>query len=462
MTRHSKHNSLEGQLQGNLCRFFVGAYPCGRPEWMMRNLPYERPGLAARYVPFVIIVVLVLVALLFPFAHASAHASATGNGRISGQLLNGSHKNAPIVGQTVTLQMSQDSSARDLAKTTTDAHGAYTFANLTTDSAISYAAYINFQGAQYISAVVTLNKKPVQQVNLTVYDATTSTKNLAILRSTVLVGAPDTRSSTFSVSELFDFSNLGLQSFVGSLDASQGKPNALFFSLPKNARNVKLDTGFTGYQAIQETGGFATNAAVLPGENAFSLSFDVPYTSSVYDFSYDAMYPTVDLSFMVAPSIHASSGALSAQGLMTANQHTYQLFKGNQLLTNQEVHVSFEGLPSPASSSSPLDLKYIWLAVGVLILLAIIVVASALSRLQDGKKKRRRGGKSASSKGRREEKRPAAASSPTDRKQELMHELLELDKAYEAGKLSKTTYQERRARTKARLRTLMSEQEASR
>ena len=42
-----------------------------------------------------------------------------------------------------------------------------------------------------------------------------------------------------------------------------------------------------------------------------------------------------------------------------------------------------------------------------------------------------------------------------------MHELLELDKEFEAGKLSKATYQERRARTKARLRTLISEQEAS-
>jgi len=403
---------------------------------------------------------LALVASLFPFASASAHTIVGGTGRISGHLLNGSHKNALVSGQAVTLQMSQDGSARDLQITTTDAHGSYTFSNLATDSAISYATYINYQGAQYISDIVTLAKKPTQQVDLTVFDATSSTHNLAILRSTVLIQEPDAQKSMFTVSALFVFQNLGLQSYVGSLDDSQGKPNALLFSLPKNARAISLDSGFSGYKSIQVNGGFATNAAVPPGQSEFAFSFEVPYTSSVYDFKYDAQYPTVDLSFMVAPSIHASSGSLTPQGIETANDHPYQLFKGSELLTNQEVHVNFEGLPSPSSSSSLLNLKYVWLVVGILILLAIIVTASVLSRLQDHKKRRTHSKRSG--KGRRDEKRSARRSHPEDRKQELMQELLDLDKAYEDGKLSKAVYQERRARAKARLRTFMSEQEATR
>src|SRR5450755_7306 len=130
-----------------------------------------------------IVISFVLVLSLFPFASASAHSVVGGSGRISGQLLNGSHKNAPVAGQAVTLQMAQDGSARDLATTKTDARGSYTFPNLATDSAISYATYINYQGAGYTSTVVTLDKQPAQQVNLTVYDATSSTHNLAILRS---------------------------------------------------------------------------------------------------------------------------------------------------------------------------------------------------------------------------------------------------------------------------------------
>ena len=51
---------------------------------------------------------------------------------------------------------------------------------------------------------------------------------------------------------------------------------------------------------------------------------------------------------------------------------------------------------------------------------------------------------------------------PKNKKEILLQELLTLDKAFESGKLSKSVYNERRAKTKARLRSLLSEQEASR
>ncbi len=410
------------------------------------------------------IVLTLILVLFFPVTHASAHSIVTGNGRISGQLLDGSRKNVPLAGRSVTLQMAQGGGARDLANSKTDAHGTYTFTNLATDQAISYALYINYQGAQYTSDIITLASKAVQKMNLTVYAATASTSNIAVIQSTVLVRAPDAKKSTFSVSELFVFSNLSLQTFVGSLDASQGKPNALFFSLPKDARSISLDKGFTGYKPIQEADGFATNAAVYPGTTEFSLSFEVPYLSSVYDFDYKALYPTVSLSFMVDPSIHASAAALSSQGLKTAQDHPYLVFSGSKFLTNQEIHMNFEGLPHPASSASSIDLKTVWLIVGFLFLLAIITVASALSRMRDSKDGRRKGNKHASKKDSSEHEHNRKKSAPTtkDRKEALMHELLELDKEFEAGKLSKATYQERRAKTKARLRVLISEQEAPR
>ena len=46
-----------------------------------------------------------------------------------------------------------------------------------------------------------------------------------------------------------------------------------------------------------------------------------------------------------------------------------------------------------------------------------------------------------------------------EQQKKLLRELLELDKAHEAGKMSKAVYEERRAKAKARLRTLISESE---
>src|SRR5438270_8931181 len=262
-----------------------------------------------------------IACVTFIFSSPSAHAA--GPGRIFGQLLDGTNKNAPVARQSVTLQMAQGNTATDLASVTTDARGSYAFDNLSTDKNISYALYIRYQGAQYNSALITLNTKPVQQVNLTVYEATTSTANMAIIRATILLHKPDAQKGIMAVSELFILRNLDARTYVGSLDASHGKPNALRFSLPHTARNVALGKGFDGYRAIQVDRGIASDAAVPPGDTQFAFTFDMPYTTSGYDFDYTVVYPTVLLSFLVPTEIHASSATLRAQAPVTAEQHPY-------------------------------------------------------------------------------------------------------------------------------------------
>ena len=253
-------------------------------------------------------VLVAIACVTFIFSSPSAHAA--GPGRIFGQLLDGTNKNAPVARQSVTLQMAQGNTATDLASVTTDARGSYAFDNLSTAKNISYSLYIRYQGAQYNSALITLNTKPVQQVDLTVYQATTSTANMAIVRATVLLHKPDAQKGIIPVSELFIFRNLDLRTYVGSLDASHGKPNALRFSLPHTARNVSLGKGFDGYKAIQVDRGFATDAPVPPGDSQFAFTFDVPYTLSSYDFDYTIVYPTVQLALLIPPEIHATSDTL--------------------------------------------------------------------------------------------------------------------------------------------------------
>ncbi len=404
-----------------------------------------------------------IACVTFIFSSPSAHAA--GPGRIFGQLLDGTNKNAPVARQSVTLQMAQGNTATDLASVTTDARGSYAFDNLSTDKNISYALYIRYQGAQYNSALITLNTKPVQQVNLTVYQATTSTANMAIVRATILLHKPDAQKGIIPVSELFIFRNLDLRTYVGSLDASHGKPNALRFSLPHTARNVSLGKGFDGYKAIQVDRGFATDAPVPPGDSQFAFTFDVPYTLSSYDFDYTIVYPTVQLSLLIPPEIHATSDILKGQGPVGTNQDTYNLLQANALLANKQVHVQLDGLPAitPATNSTTLNPTASWFIV-VLLIMAVILFgtwflyrsvhrhASRKKRPQQ-KQQRQQQGKNVSV--------PAKTAKTADNEQVLLQELLDLDKALEAGKITKAVYQERRAKTKARLRALMSEKVTS-
>jgi 5-hydroxyisourate hydrolase-like protein (transthyretin family) len=428
------------------------------------------------YNPLFFAILLSFVFCLLPLSTASAHMAATKNGRITGQLLDGTNKNAPLPGQTVTLQMAQGVNAQDLATDRTDAHGNFSFANLSTDKTISYAVYIRYQGAQYTSNLISLANQPQQQLNLTVYDATSDSSKVAVVDATILVQEPSAHSGTFTISEVYDFKNLNTHAYVGSLDASKGKPNALLFPLPTGARAVKLSAGFDGYHTIQVNDGFATDAALFPGDTTFAFSFDVPYSSSTYDFSYKPLYPTVALSVLVPPDLHVTAQGLSSQGIITANdQHEYQNFKASTLLAQHTVQLSFAGLTSPQSAtpSTSLNLSSLWLIVGLLIMIAIVFVTAFIYRFQQRKAPSNRRAKNGKA-GRQQPMRtrhahekkhtssPKASRRTEDKKDELLHELLELDKEFEAGKISKTAYQEQRGKVKARLRSLMSEQEASR
>jgi hypothetical protein len=419
------------------------------------------------------------LALVFAFLLPIPLAHAAANGRIYGRLLDGTKKNVRVVGQSVMLQMAQGNNARDVTSIKTDAHGSFAFNGLNTGKTINYAVYTRYQGAQYYTDLINLSTKPVQQVNLTVYEATTSSADIAIVQATVLLHAPDAQGGVLSISEVFFFKNVGTYTYVGSLDASKGKPNALRFALPPQARNITLAKGFDGYQALQVDKGFATDAALPPGTSQFIFSFELPYKAATYDLSYEVVYPTVQLSLLVPTNVNVNSSALASKGLITADQRPYRLYQAKNLLAGTAIRAQLQGLPVVQSAPGSLNQSNIWLITGLLLMLAIMVVTWFLYRFTRRPARRSAmhhtyprsnspgvrislpaapSNRSADASEVQEKKSSEAA---RNRQQALLRELLELDKAYEAGKLKKTAYQERRAKTKARLRTLMSEEKAA-
>ncbi len=446
---------------------------CPSPPIIGRNellplpiLPFS-VGEIYQVVRFSVLILCILASFLFFPLTASAHVSAS-SGHITGQLLDGTKNNTPLAGQQVTLQEAQGANAKDVSTVTTDVHGDYSFSNLSTDKTINYAVYMSYQGAQYLSALVALDTASTQKVNLTVYEATKSTAKIAVLLDTILMHQPDPQTGLMNVSEILSFRNLDSHTYVGSFDTSKGKPNTLRFSLPGNAKNVTLGTGFDGYQTVQVDLGFATNATLPPGITQFSFSYQIPYTAAAYNFRYVVVYPTLQLSLLVPPTLQVDPGFMSSAGITNSGDHPYRLFQSSDLLANDEVHVTLEGLTAPTTNSSTpvLNTNTIWLIVGGIVLLAIIAIVGFLSSFNRRKKRaetrKRSKGKSTTSVTAKDTKKEVIPTTPKDKKEALLQELLTLDKSYESGKLSKAVYNDRRAKTKARLRSLLSEQEAAR
>ncbi len=409
-----------------------------------------------------LVVTLVTVSSLFPIV-ASAHTH-TSTGRIYGQLQDGTKRNAPVAEQSVTLQMAQGQNASDLKTVITDAHGMFSFDDLNTDKTINYAVYTLYQKAQYVTDLISLSDKPVQQVNLQVFEATSSVKNIAIVQANILINKADVQHGLLNITENFVFENLGLTTYVGSLQANGQKPNALRFSLPAGAHQLSLKLGFDGYNVVQVDPGFASDAAVPPGQSQFAFSFQVPYSASHYDFSNTIVYPTVDLSVLTPVDYRATSGTLAPQGATSVNQQSYQQLEAKQVPPGTQVHVELDGLPTSTSQSSPsqADQSPTWFIPIIILMLAIVATTwFVYIRMQRKRTARRKKAKKGQPKNRvaAASQRPAQAKvarSTQDEQETLLQAMLELDKAYETGTIKKAEYQERRATMKARLRVLMS------
>ena len=453
-----------------------GGVPCGRPSSNIdEDVAWWRPSSHSRGVVargrlsiasmLLLILVFSLSLVCFPLP---THAATTNNGHIYGQVLDGSKNNTPLAGQNVTLQMAQNGMAQDVKSMKTDGQGHFSFTGLATDKGLNYSVYLQYQGAQYNTKLLDLSTKAAQQVNLMVYDATTSTKKIAVLSVSILLHAPDAQNGIVSVSELYVFNNLDNHTYVGSLNAGSGMPDALRFSLPHTARNVSLSSGFDGYSSVQVDRGFASNAAVPPGISQFAFTFDMPYSESSYDFDYLVVYPTVQLSLYVPTELHASSDTLASQGIVTADSRPYQLLHATTLSANKEVHAQLEGLPvttptvGPSSSSNT---NTLWLVVVLIVMALILLFTWAIYRARHRRPSvsaSKNNGKAQARPDKEKKSAPVATATTkrteqdiSERKKELLQKLLDLDTDYEAGKLSKAVYEERRAKTKAKLRTLM-------
>lgn len=384
-----------------------------------------------------------LLWLLLPGASVSAGPLVAGH--LFGQVLDGSRRNAPLANQRVTLQLAEGTTARDLLSLTTDAQGRYAFGGLQSAAALRYAIYTLYQGAQYVSDLIDLEQRPVQLVNLTVYDATSSPANLAVVQTSLLLDKPNPQSGLLTISQDLFFENLGLTTYVGRLDASHSKPNALLFALPPGARFLTLAAGFDGYSTIQVEGGFASNAAVPPGTSEFSFSFQVPYTGRSYHFTYQALYPTLSLTLLTPTNLLTTPQGLISRGPTSTGSGTYQLFQARQLRAQSSVGAQLTGLPAQLPGTSPvLDARLLWL---VALLVGLLITSGLL-----GYRWLARRGHARRTGSQRADRRGRAA---TIAREALLREMLDLDRTYEAGKLEKAAYRERRARVKARLRTLM-------
>ena len=400
-----------------------------------------------------------LVALATPQARAAA-----GGGTVTGVLTNGTHGGAPVSGQKVTLQLSLNGSAKDLATTTTSANGGFTFSDVDAGPASlggAWAVYATYQGGLYSSAPLTVKAGQTVNASFAVYDATQDSANLRVSMATILVRSTDATHGLVGIAEFFTIENSGKTAFVGQTPSGAGAttamPSLLRFALPSSAVNLSTGVGFFNTQIMQIGTGFAATATVPPGQTEFAFAFQIPYTGTTLSIPFKAEYPADQVVALVPPNmlVRDTSG-LTAQGIVTAFGARYQVFTATGVAHDNQLAVNLYDLPQAGERQDLNATALLWLAAA----LALVLVALAGLYLWRGALGAALGLIPATG------AIPSAAltttgADETERKR-LLEALLDLERRHAHGDLNNERFKQEDAALRLRLRALLAGPDAAR
>lgn len=381
-------------------------------------------------------------------------SSAMSAGAISGVVVNGTRQNSVVTGQKVTLQRSVGISGQDIATTTTDSAGRFSFGNLPANPDDIYAVYAEFQGGMFASQTVKVGDAGAAALQLKVYDTTNDDAQLRVTVATLLARQPRPLNGLMSLGEIVSIENTGTTAFVGTPTGDASRPMRLLrFATPPNASNLSLGIGFAGSQIITTDKGFGSTATVPPGTTDFAFALDIPYTGTTADLSYKAVYPTAQVVMLIPPDMFVSSKDFAAKGLVDSLGSRYQLFSAANTTAGREVSVQVTGLPE-AGEKSNLDARALTILAAILALLALLVLLFYLRR-----------GNIAAALGLiapqhiAGDKTPAAGdvarSTDPGERERLLHELLTLERSHAAGSVTDIEFQQRGRELRLRLRAVL-------
>lgn len=305
---------------------------------------------------------------------AGARAADGQPATVHGVVLNGSMRNRPVSGQTLTLTVLGSSGNRALTTATSDASGAYRFSGINPDPTATYQVTVSYAGVSYQSQPLSLVAGATAEADVTVYETTESGAAISVQRLSLVFAAIDEKRQTTTVVEVYHFVNSGQQTYIGR--PVNGQRQTLDFPLFAGGHTLIPEQGFNPSEINPTATGFALSTPVPPGEFPIAFSYEIPYRGSVLSLARSLAYPTTLFEVLPPPALTISSPQLTGRDQVQIGSQTLSALDATDLQSGSAVEIRVAGLPAPASPIVSLDsLRTQLVLVGAVALAAVAYVA---------------------------------------------------------------------------------------
>ncbi len=355
-----------------------------------------------------------------PVAPTAVPFTATGNGTITGSLVNKTANGSSVANQTVTLAAYQGSSEAGTKTTKTDQNGKFGFDGVATGADYTYQVSITFQDAPYFSNPInfsgaipntsgatqptpqpTTQPTTQQTVELDVYD---STSDQSVLKTTAHHYLLEPDKTGVTVSEIVIINNSSDKSYIGQ-PSHAGTNSTLKFTLPDGAQNFQPVDGLFPSRILQITGGFVDTMPVYPGQSQRVWSYSFPASNDAVNFTAKLDMAADQISVLVPDDgAKVSISNLAGPTNQDIQGEKYLVFSGKSLAAGTELKFQVSGLsqvvppPQPtgatgtgstAVSSTGVSVVSPAVAAGVVVVVVVLVAAAVLVTRRRNAQRRR-------------------------------------------------------------------------
>lgn len=339
-------------------------------------------------------------------------------------------------GTSVTLESYDNMELSGTVESPVGADGSFGFQNVAAEVGRVYLVSLTYEGVQYTSDPIHMTDLVAGQpvaVEIAIADVTTDTSRLKVDRMHVFFDFPaDTQ--TLQVVELYILNNPTEQVMVGA----DGQTPVVSYQLPEGAINLAFQDGVLGGRFVKTADGFGDTEPIPPGSNFQVLfAYELPYNTKL-KLDLPISLPVQAAVVMVPEGLKLKSEQLISSGPTTMQGMSIEVFTASNLGGGSSLALNLSGRPGMAPVSGT-ENNWIGLVIGG------IALAGALGGGAWYLLRRRK----ATEEEDWEDYPPSQESA-----EDVMDAIIALDDLFQAGKLPREAYEQRRAELKARLAAL--------
>ena len=360
-------------------------------------------------------------------------------GQVSGTLRNATSRQPGVEQGEVSLHIYDDYQKSDTLTTVTEAGGSFLFENIELKPRRAFILSADYQGVSYSSNVLVVQDEVIEyQADIAVFETTTNPGVISIEQLHLIV---EEDAQSLSITEIIAFSNNSNLTLVAATTDSP----ALEFPLPLGAAHVQADESKLRNMVEMTATSLLLHGPIVPASDRTQLvfTFALPYSGKL-TFEQPLDYP------LAAANVLLPAGSLSASGAGVTELGEKQL-RPDLTVVAYEVTRSSHHAPLRFSVNSHGAQTPTWMTDGGetrsllfsgAALLIVIIGLTWWWRSQT----------------------PVAATGPpselpaslaAEHRDELLHEIADLDLGFVAGKYPKSDYLRERQALKSELSALL-------